>query len=82
MSSNCTSFAVHDEFLLLTTHTHTLRCISLLPTTRGRTQFSQQRLEIQGIFFYLFIADLNCFFVRGFNCLEHGASVSLVNQNA
>ncbi|KAJ7339625.1 hypothetical protein OS493_006030 [Desmophyllum pertusum] len=33
--SNCTSFAVHDEFLLLTTHAHTLRCISLLPTTRG-----------------------------------------------
>ncbi|XP_020621181.1 elongator complex protein 1-like isoform X1 [Orbicella faveolata] len=35
VSSNCTSFAVHDEFLLLTTHAHTLRCISLLPTTRG-----------------------------------------------
>lgn len=35
VASNCTSFAVHDEFLLLTTHAHTLRCISLLPTTRG-----------------------------------------------
>ena len=38
VSSNCTSFAVHDEFLLLTTHAHTLRCISLLPTTRGGSQ--------------------------------------------
>ncbi|XP_078368242.1 elongator complex protein 1-like isoform X2 [Oculina patagonica] len=35
VSSNCTSFTVHDEFLLLTTHAHTLRCISLLPSTRG-----------------------------------------------
>lgn len=35
VASNCSSFAVHDEFLLLTTHAHTLRCISLLPTTRG-----------------------------------------------
>ncbi|XP_068740348.1 elongator complex protein 1-like [Montipora capricornis] len=35
VSSNCTSFAVHDEFVLLTTHAHTLRCISLLPDTRG-----------------------------------------------
>jgi len=33
--SNCTSFAVHDEFLLLTTHAHALRCISLIPTSRG-----------------------------------------------
>ncbi|XP_022111138.1 elongator complex protein 1-like [Acanthaster planci] len=28
-ASNCTSFAVQDEYLLLTTHSHTLRCISL-----------------------------------------------------
>ncbi|XP_067016133.1 elongator complex protein 1-like [Acropora muricata] len=35
VSSNCTSFAVHDEFILLTTHAHTLRCISLLPDSRG-----------------------------------------------
>ncbi|XP_071794308.1 elongator complex protein 1-like isoform X2 [Asterias amurensis] len=27
--SNCTSFAVHDEYLLMTTHSHTCRCISL-----------------------------------------------------
>ncbi|XP_061166857.1 putative elongator complex protein 1 [Saccostrea echinata] len=27
IASNCTSFAVHKEFLLLTTLTHTLRCI-------------------------------------------------------
>ncbi|XP_041368137.1 putative elongator complex protein 1 [Gigantopelta aegis] len=26
-ASNCTSFAIHDEFLLLTTLAHTLRCI-------------------------------------------------------
>ena len=38
VSSNCTSFAVHDEFLLLTTHAHTLRCISLLPTSQGGSQ--------------------------------------------
>ncbi|XP_065189160.1 putative elongator complex protein 1 [Sycon ciliatum] len=29
LSTNCTSFAVHDEYLLLTTHSHTCRCISL-----------------------------------------------------
>ncbi|XP_065671082.1 putative elongator complex protein 1 isoform X2 [Hydra vulgaris] len=29
IATNCTSFFVHDEFLLLTTHTHSLRCISL-----------------------------------------------------
>lgn len=40
VSSNCTSFAVHDEFLLLTTHAHTLRCISLLPTSQGGSQSS------------------------------------------
>lgn len=28
VASNCTSFAVHDEFLLLTTLSHTVRCIS------------------------------------------------------
>ncbi|XP_046559311.1 LOW QUALITY PROTEIN: putative elongator complex protein 1 [Haliotis rubra] len=28
IASNCTSFAVHDEFLLLTTLSHTCRCIS------------------------------------------------------
>ncbi|XP_038077716.1 elongator complex protein 1-like isoform X2 [Patiria miniata] len=28
-ASNCTSFAVHDEYLLMTTHSHTCRCISL-----------------------------------------------------
>ncbi|XP_064620717.1 putative elongator complex protein 1 isoform X2 [Lineus longissimus] len=27
VASNCTSFAVHDEFLLLATHAHTCRCI-------------------------------------------------------
>ncbi|XP_070543580.1 elongator complex protein 1-like [Ptychodera flava] len=27
--SNCTSFAVHDEYVILTTHTHTCRCINL-----------------------------------------------------
>ncbi|KAJ8304476.1 hypothetical protein KUTeg_018059 [Tegillarca granosa] len=38
VASNCTSFAVHDEFLLLTTLTHTCRCIcrktkvNVLPT--------------------------------------------------
>ncbi|XP_073242058.1 elongator complex protein 1-like [Porites lutea] len=35
VASNCSSFAVHDEFLLLTTHAHTLRFISLLPNTQG-----------------------------------------------
>ncbi|XP_077988781.1 elongator complex protein 1-like isoform X3 [Glandiceps talaboti] len=29
VASNCTSFAVHQEFLLLTTHSHTCRCVSL-----------------------------------------------------
>ncbi|XP_053405572.1 putative elongator complex protein 1 [Mercenaria mercenaria] len=29
VASNCTSFSVHDEFLLLTTLSHTCRCISL-----------------------------------------------------
>ncbi|XP_071964263.1 elongator complex protein 1-like [Antedon mediterranea] len=29
VANNCTSFTVHDEFLLLTTHSHTCRCISL-----------------------------------------------------
>ncbi|XP_076443667.1 elongator complex protein 1-like isoform X2 [Babylonia areolata] len=28
VASNCTSFAVHDEFLLLTTLSHTVRCIN------------------------------------------------------
>ncbi|KAK3728978.1 hypothetical protein QZH41_008724, partial [Actinostola sp. cb2023] len=35
VATNCTSFAVHDEFLLLSTHAHTLRCISLLPSSKG-----------------------------------------------
>ncbi|KAL4228237.1 hypothetical protein ACF0H5_013670 [Mactra antiquata] len=29
VASNCTSFTIHDEFLLLTTLSHTCRCISL-----------------------------------------------------
>ncbi|XP_060570172.1 putative elongator complex protein 1 [Ruditapes philippinarum] len=29
VASNCTSFSVHDEFLLLTTLSHTCRCITL-----------------------------------------------------
>ena len=28
VSNNCTSFGVHNDFLLLTTHSHTCRCIS------------------------------------------------------
>lgn len=28
IANNCTSFSVHDEFLLLTTHSHTCRCIN------------------------------------------------------
>ncbi|EDO37251.1 predicted protein [Nematostella vectensis] len=35
VATNCTSFAVHDEFLLLSTHAHTCRCISLLPSSQG-----------------------------------------------
>ncbi|XP_061492160.1 elongator complex protein 1 isoform X2 [Rhineura floridana] len=33
VASNVTSFAVHDEFLLLTTHAHTCQCLSLRNTS-------------------------------------------------
>ncbi|XP_034996299.1 elongator complex protein 1 isoform X1 [Zootoca vivipara] len=33
VASNVTSFAIHDEFLLLTTHAHTCQCLSLRNTT-------------------------------------------------
>jgi len=28
IATNCTSFSIHDDFLLLTTHSHTIRCIN------------------------------------------------------
>ncbi|XP_062985125.1 elongator complex protein 1 [Elgaria multicarinata webbii] len=33
VASNITSFAIHDEFLLLTTHAHTCQCLSLKNTS-------------------------------------------------
>ncbi|XP_053318021.1 elongator complex protein 1 [Spea bombifrons] len=33
VATNITSFAIHGDFLLLTTHSHTCRCISLKDTT-------------------------------------------------
>ncbi|KAK2177216.1 hypothetical protein NP493_613g03011 [Ridgeia piscesae] len=32
LASNCTSFSVHSEYLLLSTHAHTCRCLSLTHT--------------------------------------------------
>ena len=39
VASNCTSFSVHDEFLLLTTLTHTCRCISRHTKVKGQYYF-------------------------------------------
>lgn len=33
MATNITSFAIYDDFLLLTTHSHTCRCVSLRETS-------------------------------------------------
>ncbi|MEE6508366.1 hypothetical protein FKM82_020719, partial [Ascaphus truei] len=33
VASNITSFAIYDDFLLLTTHSHTCRCVSLMDTS-------------------------------------------------
>ena len=35
LATNCSSFYVHDNFLLLTTHWHTLHCISLHQSVSG-----------------------------------------------
>lgn len=35
VASNCTSFAIHNEFLLLTTLSHTVRCIHRHTSVRG-----------------------------------------------
>ena len=35
VASGCTSFAIHDEFLLLTTNSHTCRFISLNSDPKG-----------------------------------------------
>ena len=39
LATNCTSFAVHDEFFLLTTHSHTIRCISRRTKLAGASLF-------------------------------------------
>ncbi|CAB4001430.1 Elongator complex 1 [Paramuricea clavata] len=35
IANNCSSFFVHDEYLLLTTTSHVLRCLSILPDGKG-----------------------------------------------
>jgi len=35
VANNCTSFAVHNEFLLVTTHAHTCRSLSRLCSVSG-----------------------------------------------
>ena len=36
IANNCSSFFVHDEYLLLTTTSHVLRCLSILPDGKGK----------------------------------------------
>ena len=36
IANNCSSFFIHDEYLLLTTTAHTLRCLSILPDGKGK----------------------------------------------
>ena len=36
LASNCTSFCLHDEFLLITTHSHMLQCVCLSSTPGKR----------------------------------------------
>ena len=37
IANNCSSYFIHDEYLLLTTTSHTLRCFSVLPDGKGKT---------------------------------------------
>ena len=45
IASNCTSFMLHDEFLLLTTHSHTLRCVYLSSLHSGKFPKKQKYVE-------------------------------------
>ena len=46
IASNCTSFAVHPDFLLLTTHSHTCRCISTATKLNGdNSSFTNTTLD-------------------------------------
>ena len=44
IANNCSSFFVHDEYLLFTTTAHVLRSLSLQPDGKGKEVF--QRLQI------------------------------------
>jgi len=40
VANNCTSFAIHNEFLLVTTHSHTCRSLSRLCNISGIRLFA------------------------------------------
>jgi hypothetical protein len=61
VASNITSFAVYDEFLLLTTHSHTCQCFSLKDAS-FKSKFSVYKMEIASLsksFVLLSLDDLN-----------------------
>lgn len=37
IANNCSSFFIHDDHLLLTTTSHVLRCLSILPEEQGES---------------------------------------------
>lgn len=45
IASNCSSFFVHDEYLLLTTTSHVLRSLSILPDGKGMENELERYLE-------------------------------------